>query len=79
MSDVFYEADVTKNGVHFRATVCVGTEECMEKVAMREPGKRARYIHEATFPPSNLGTASKNEYARVMCASIADQWFRNNA
>lgn len=76
---ICHEATIRQNGMIFRATLFAGTEECMERVTILKGGKRLERIHESVFPTSNLGSASRDEYARVMCASVVDQWMRDNA
>lgn len=56
------------NGTPYKAQMIEDMGECTEIV------KRYGHtvIHEATFPSSNLGQANRNEYVRVMLASIGE-------
>jgi hypothetical protein len=50
----------------------------MESV-QRSVGNGWEDIHSAQFPARNIDGADRAEYTRVMCASIAAQWLRDNA
>lgn len=68
-------ASLSRNGRAFRAELHVNGSTCAECVMLAND-MGSTVIHEAQFPLSNLGAASRDEYTRVMLSSIADQFFR---
>ncbi len=68
-----YRASLTHKGATYTAALVIEPETglCLESV-VKHCDMGGREIHSASFPESNLGTASRDEYARVMLASIAE-------
>lgn len=75
MDTTNHEAKVERRGYRFVATLYVTGGECSEFVRLYAHGG-SEQIHWAEFPLRNLGDADRDEYTRVMCASIADEWMR---
>ena len=72
-----YTAEITKRGVRFTAFLNEAGKTCSEYVRAYNPdGSEIGVVHQATFAASNLATAKRTEYCRVMLASIADSYFR---
>ncbi len=71
-----YETTITKNGETFCARLDASLREYVEHV-QRKAGGVWELVHSAQFPARNLGGADRAEYTRVMCASVADAWFRD--
>lgn len=67
----FY-ANTSRGGVPYTATVSVFDGVVTEFVTRHGP-MGGVLVHEADFPESCLGTASRDEYTRVMLASVADK------
>lgn len=72
-----YEASTERAGYRFVATMWESGGTCYEEVWRHAHGERMRE-HQASFDSGNLGNASREEYVRVMCASVADAWIRKH-
>jgi hypothetical protein len=72
-------AEVSRNGMTFKANLLIASDYCLETVEVYKGDVLLDTAHNASFETRNLGPADKGEYTRVMCASIADAWFRNRA
>lgn len=78
-----HQATLTHKGITYSADLMVGEDtapgrrdaECMEVVYEHRAMGR-HIVHEKSFPLSNLGTASRDEYTRVMLASVAGKHAR---
>lgn len=74
-----YTHKLERNGITFRADLSEESGGCVEQVfAFDASGNGLGQLHGAMFPSSNLGSASREEYTRVMLASVADNYFRES-
>ena len=67
-----YHVTTTRNGVRYAAFLHTWDDGNAVEYVTRFDDMGGRVIHDAEFPVRNLGTASRDEYTRVMLASIAD-------
>ena len=67
-----YHATTARKGVRYAAVLHTWEDGNAAEYVTRFDDMGGRLIHEAEFPMSNLGSASRNEYTRVMLASVAD-------
>lgn len=76
-----YSAELTRNGIRFRADMYEDGPVCIEQVHAFdvETGEGLGQPHGAMFDTSNLGSANRDEYVRVMLASVVGEYFRKVA
>lgn len=72
-------AEVNRSGMTFKANLLIASDYCLETVEVYKGDVLLETAHHASFETRNLGSSDKGEYTSVMCASIADQWMRDNA
>ena len=71
-----YQYTTTIRGDRFHGILCFYEDKTCHEHVTRYGDMGGKTIHEAEFPLSNLGSGSRDEYCRVMTASVADAFHR---
>ena len=76
MTRKHYTVSLTEGGLPFTADLFVAGDTCNE-VAMVHEAMGGRVIHESEFETANLGSASRDGYARTMLRCVAREYLRS--